>query len=92
MKSLPKQDDGSYNQTVLTEGQEYTVATNDGCYFKDVVYKGTKLSYGKYIMVFQTQNRQQLTINPSYHSYTLENSEILYSDDITKTHKEETNG
>jgi|TARA_R110002051_G_scaffold145245_3_gene218250 hypothetical protein len=88
MKPLPQQNDGSYDQTILAKGQEYTVGTNDGCCFKDVVYKGTKLYNGKHIMVFQTQNKQQLTINPSYHSYTLESPEIFYLNAENQTHKE----
>jgi len=86
MKPLPKANDGSYEESVLAEGQEYTVGTNDGCQFKNVKYKGTKNYNGKQIMVFTTQNKQQLTINPSYHSFTLENPEVLYLDgDIQST-------
>jgi len=89
MKPLPKQNDGSYNENVLAEGQEYTVGTNDGCCFRNVIYKGTRLYNGKHIMVFTTQNKQQLTINPSYHSYTLENPEVFYLNEVNETHEEE---
>jgi len=88
VKALPKATDGSYEESVLAEGQEYTVGTNDGCQFRNVIYKGTKNYNGKQIMVFTTQNKQQLTINPSYHSFTLENPEVLYLNGNTQSTEE----
>jgi hypothetical protein len=43
--------------------------------------------------VFQTNKGQQLTINPSYHSFTLESPEtLLFPMNDDKTHEENENG
>ena len=49
----------------------YSIGTNDGKEFRTVIYKGTKLLNGKPMMVFQTLDAQQLTINPSFHTFTI---------------------
>ena len=77
-------NDDAYDDKLLAEGQEYIVGTNDGSSFKDVIYLGTKLYHGKPIMVFQTKDKRQLTINPSYHSFTLEET-MNNHNDITYT-------
>jgi len=69
---IPINTKDSFDDKLLAEGQEYTVGTNDGIHFKSVVYVGTKLFNGKEMMVFQTKKKQQITINPSYHSFTIE--------------------
>ena len=44
-------------------------------------------------MVFETQKGQQLIINPSYHSFTLESPEtLLIPMNDTKPYKENENG
>ena len=67
MKSFSSLDEG-----LLVEGLEYTVGINDGTCFKGVVYKGTKFFNGKPMMCFETVNKSQLSVNPSYHSFTIE--------------------
>ena len=67
MKAFSSIDEG-----LLVEGLEYTVGINDGTCFKRVVYKGTKSFNGKPMMCFETVNKSQLSINPSYHSFTIE--------------------
>jgi hypothetical protein len=62
----------SFDDKLLAEGQSYTVGINDGVHFKKVIFKGTKLFNGKEMMVFSTEEKQQITINPSYHSFTIE--------------------
>ncbi len=63
---------GVLDEGLLTEGLEYTVGVNDGTVFQRVVYKGTKSFNGKPMMCFETENKSQLSVNPSYHSFTLE--------------------
>ena len=58
--------------SLLSEDECYTVGTNDGKEFRRVVYKGTKLLNGKPMMVFRTDNNIRLTINPSFHTFTIE--------------------
>ena len=58
--------------SLLDEDECYTIGTNDGKEFRRVVYKGTKLLNGKPMMVFRTDNNIQLTINPSFHTFTIE--------------------
>ena len=67
----------SYNDNILIEGNKYTVGTNDGREFRSFTYKGTKLLSGKPMMVFKTNgiSKEQLTINPSFHTFTLEYNE-----------------
>ena len=91
MKPLPNND--SFDETIFVEGQEYIIGTNDARLFKDVSFIGTKYYEGKAIMVFETQKGQQLTINPSYHSFTLESPEtLLIPMNDTKPYKENENG
>lgn len=67
MKAFTRVDEG-----LLTEGLEYTVGINDGTMFKRVIYKGTKFFNGKPMMCFETENKSQVSVNPSYHSFTIE--------------------
>ena len=85
----------AYDDRIPAEGQEYTVGTNDGSSFKDVIYVGTKLYHGKPIMVFQTKDNRQLTVNPSYHSFTLEenmvnHNEITFSQSVNDVERADT--
>ena len=61
----------SYDDGLLKEHGTYSVGTNDGREFRSVVYKGTKLLNGKPMMVFETFDEQQLTVNPSFHTFTI---------------------
>jgi hypothetical protein len=61
----------AYDEGILNENSKYTVGTNDGKEFRKVLYKGTKLLNGKPMMVFKTEDNETLTVNPSFHTYTL---------------------
>ena len=69
MRKITTQD--AYDDSLFSEGNEYTVGTNDGAQFKRVIFIGTRLYHGKPMMVFQTLDGQQLTINPSFHTFTI---------------------
>ena len=69
MKPFSKIDEG-----LLTEGLEYTIGINDGTVFNRVIFTGTKLFNGRPMMCFETEHKSQLSVNPSYHSFTLEDS------------------
>ena len=62
----------SYDDNLLKEEECYTVGTNDGREFRRVIFKGTKLLNGKKMMIFKTEENTSLTINPSFHTFTLE--------------------
>ena len=61
----------SYDDGLLKEHETYSVGTNDGKEFRSVVYKGTKLLNGKPMMVFETVDEERLTVNPSFHTFTI---------------------
>tara|TARA_R110002020_G_scaffold401807_1_gene611996 strand:- start:84 stop:341 length:258 start_codon:yes stop_codon:yes gene_type:complete len=68
--------------SLLTEEECYTIGTNDGKEFRRVVYKGTKLLNGKLMMVFKTKDNSRLTINPSFHTFTLEEIPLPQPEDL----------
>tara|TARA_R110000824_G_scaffold46086_2_gene132864 strand:- start:3145 stop:3402 length:258 start_codon:yes stop_codon:yes gene_type:complete len=74
--------ENNYNEQLMCEGTTYTVGMNDGCIIKNVIYAGTKQFYGKTMMCFQTKRKSEITINPSYFSYSIEGAtemnEIIY--------------
>ena len=57
---------------LLVKGVEYSVGTNDGKIFNRIVYKGTKYFACKHIMCFETENKCQVNVNPSYYSFSIE--------------------
>tara|TARA_R100001244_G_scaffold64150_2_gene53159 strand:- start:1165 stop:1395 length:231 start_codon:yes stop_codon:yes gene_type:complete len=61
----------SYDDGLLEEEKTYSIGTNDGKEFRSVIYKGTKLLNGKPMMVFETVNKERLTVNPSFHTFTI---------------------
>jgi|TARA_R100000789_G_scaffold86674_1_gene82863 hypothetical protein len=65
----------SYDEGLLEYGSQYSLGTNDGKEFRRVTFIGYKLMFGKQIMVFETQDSSKLTVNPSYHCWTLEENE-----------------
>ena len=67
-----RQTDISYDDGIHNKDDEYIIGVNDGTTFKKVKYKGTKLFNGKKMLVFETKACSQLTINPSFHTFTLE--------------------
>ena len=64
----------SYDDGLLKENSLYSIGTNDGKEFRKVVYKGTKLLNGKPMMVFETIDNEKLTVNPSFHTFTITHS------------------
>jgi len=70
----------SYDEGILREGKRYTVGT-DGKEFRKVLYEGTRLLNGKPMMIFRTADETQLEINPSFHTFTLE--ELEQSEEAT---------
>ena len=62
----------SYDENLLIPGSQYTVGTNDGKEFKKVSFVGLKQLNGKPMMVFRTDGDTKVTINPSFHSFTVE--------------------
>ena len=67
--------DISYDDGILNNDDEYIVGVNDGTTFNSVKYKGVKLFNGKKMLMFQTKANRQLTINPSFHTFTLEKTD-----------------
>ena len=61
----------SYDDGLLIEEEEYSIGTSAGSEWNRVVYKGTKLMNGKPMMVFKTEDNERLTINPSFHTFTI---------------------
>ena len=72
----------SYDDKLLSEEECYTVGTNDGKEFRRVVYKGTKLLNGRPMMVFKTEENQSLTVNPSFHTFTIEEQPLPQPEDL----------
>tara|TARA_R100000458_G_scaffold41952_1_gene39751 strand:- start:193 stop:444 length:252 start_codon:yes stop_codon:yes gene_type:complete len=67
-----KEIESVMQEGLLVKGVEYSVGTSDGKIFNRVIYKGTKSFGGKNMMCFETNNGSQLSINPSYNSFTIE--------------------
>jgi len=59
-------------ESVLIEGLKYTVELSTSTIFNNAVYLGTKKVNGKPIWIFEVEEKRQLGINPSFHTYTLE--------------------
>jgi len=62
----------SYDEHILSLGECYDVGQNDGTVFKKVRYIGTKQHFGKAMMCFKTDNKETITVNPSYNSFCIE--------------------
>ena len=61
----------SYDESLLIQGSQYTIGTNDGKEFKKVSFVGLKQLNGKPMMVFKTPTDRQITVNPSFHTFTI---------------------
>ena len=62
----------SYDESLLIQGSQYTIGTNDGKEFKKVAFVGLRQLNGKPMMVFKTNENKQVSINPSFHSFIIE--------------------
>tara|TARA_R100000951_G_C2589543_1_gene164566 strand:+ start:254 stop:535 length:282 start_codon:yes stop_codon:yes gene_type:complete len=78
MKNL----NSSYDDGLLVKEECYTIGTNDGKEFRRVVYKGTRLLNGKPMMVFNTEENTSLTVNPSFHTFTIEELPLPQPEDF----------
>ena len=72
----------SYDENLLKVGECYSIGTNDGKEFRRVVYRGTKLLNGKPMMVFKTEDNINLTVNPSFQTYTIEEHPLPQPEDL----------
>ena len=62
----------SYDESLLIQGSQYTIGTYDGKEFKKVAFVGLRQLNGKPMMVFKTNENKQVSINPSFHSFIIE--------------------
>ena len=69
----------SFNEDIMTAGTTYTVGTNDGKQIEDVIFVGTKQFNGKSIMCFETYDRHEIRVNPSYFSFSVEKGTEMHS-------------
>ena len=72
----------AYDDGLLREGRLYTVGTNDGVQFKRIEFVGTKLLNGKTIMVFVSPDNKQITINPSFHTFTMDDQDFPTMEEV----------
>ena len=59
------------NENLLVENDLYTVGLSNGTEWVRVKYLGTRPLNGKPMMVFKTSTDRQITVNPSFHTYTI---------------------
>jgi hypothetical protein len=59
------------NDELLTKDELYTVGLSNGTEWVRVKYLGTKPLNGKPMMVFKTSTDRQITVNPSFHTFTI---------------------
>jgi len=74
------------DDNLLLKGNTYNIGTSDGVQWNRITFQGYKFINGKQIMVFHTEENFQLTINPSFHTYTLESGD--YDEFGNQTKKE----
>ena len=59
------------NDNLLVENDLYTVGLSNGTEWVRVKYLGTRPLNGKPMMVFKTSTDRQITVNPSFHTFTI---------------------
>jgi len=69
-------DSWSYNQIVFDKDEIYSVGFNDGREFNRIKYVGTKLLNGKSMLCFKTEELLDLSVNPSYVSFYIRQTNI----------------
>jgi len=63
----------NYDEDFFLEDTYYTVGMNGGTEFSKLLYDGKKSMFGRPQVAFVTEDSStKITINPSYHSFTLE--------------------
>ena len=75
-------------EPVCIAGMKYTIELNTSTVFNNAVYLGTKKINGKTIMIFEVKGKRQLGINPSYHTYTLENGNEVTDEELKEAYIE----
>ena len=82
----------NYRDELYKLHKAYTIGTNDGSEYRQAIFTGTKLYHGKPMMTFKTSyDEQQITINPSFHSYTIQET-IIETTEPKSEKKEKDNG
>jgi hypothetical protein len=59
------------NTPLLIKDNLYTIGLSNGNEWNRVKYIGTTPLNGKPMMVFKTSEERQITINPSFHTFTI---------------------
>jgi len=59
------------NDELLIKDELYTVGLSNGTEWVRVKYLGTSPLNGKPMMVFKTSTDRQITVNPSFHTFTI---------------------
>lgn len=59
------------NTSLLIKDNLYTIGLSNGNEWTRVKYLGTTPLNGKPMMVFKTSQERQITINPSFHTFTI---------------------
>jgi len=59
------------NDELLIKDELYTVGLSNGTERVRVKYLGTRPLNGKPMMVFKTPTDRQITVNPSFHTFTI---------------------
>ena len=77
----------NFDEDFFLEDTYYTVGINGGVEFSKLLYDGKKSMFGRPQVAFVTEDSStKITINPSYHAYTIEHGSI------TRKEKETDNG
>tara|TARA_R100000458_G_scaffold43855_1_gene41847 strand:- start:384 stop:662 length:279 start_codon:yes stop_codon:yes gene_type:complete len=74
-----------FNEEIYQKGKLYTIGTN-GREFQRVEYKGSKLYNGKPMMCFQTSDSKNLVVNPSFHTFVIE-EELPWYEGLESQHE-----
>lgn len=67
-------DSWSYNQISFDENETYSVGFNDGREFNKIRYICSRLLNGKTMLCFETEDSHDLTLNPSYISFYIKDT------------------
>ena len=59
------------NNELLKKDDLYTIGLSNGTEWVRVKYLGTQPLNGKPMMVFKTPTDRQITVNPSFHTFTI---------------------
>lgn len=71
----------AFNDDILGQGIVYDVGTNDGNFFRKVIFTGRQMQGGKQILTFKLEEtKKSLFINPSYTSWIIEHGETKWDD------------